>query len=297
MKQSNSVKDALISIPFSIISVLPLSFVRATGNTLGKLAYFLNIELVKVTKRNLSLCYPDQTESKIGELCQASIQHTFTFGLETSLIWQRDKAWFDTQYQLAGEDKLIEAVACKQGVIILAPHIGNWEVLGKKLPDFGSVVNLYAPPKNKSLEAFIKTGREASGATLVPTNSRGIAKILKHLKTGGITGILPDQVPPKTSGEYSEFFGVTALTMTLLHGLVSRTHCKILVAAALRNEQNFTIHFIDPDERIYADDLQTSLLGLNKSVENIIAYAPEQYQWEYKRFKRQKDKRISYYDF
>ena len=40
------------------------------------------------------------------------------------------------------------------------------------------------------------------------------------------------------------------------------------------------------NNNIYSDDLITSLTGLNKSVEECVTDIPEQYQWEYKRFKQ-----------
>lgn len=38
-------------------------------------------------------------------------------------------------------------------------------------------------------------------------------------------------------------------------------------------------------EDLYSEDIQTSLAALNRGVEAIVALAPEQYQWEYKRFR------------
>lgn len=278
--------------------MLPLTLIHAVGKGFGWLTYKLNLSPAKVTRRNVSLCYPALEKNELEALCEKSVCQTTVLALEVFLVWKRNQAWFESRVnKIHNGDLLTNAVAENKGVIILAPHIGNWEVLGKMLPQYGSTMSLYAPPKKQALEDVVKQSRQSSGATLVPTNNRGIAKLLKHLKGGGITGILPDQVPPRESGDYATFFGVNALTMTLVHGLYSRTKCRILVGAALRTNDGFEIHFLEPDKNIYSDDLSISLFGLNKSVEAAVALAPEQYQWEYKRFKRQQDKSISYYDF
>ena len=39
------------------------------------------------------------------------------------------------------------------------------------------------------------------------------------------------------------------------------------------------------DEGVYDSDCLTSLAALNRSIERCILECPEQYQWEYKRFK------------
>ena len=265
---------------------------------LGSAAYALNIEATKVTRQNLSLCFTDFTEQEIERRCKASLQHTFIFALEACLVWHKPKHWLNgTLKSIENEHLVHQALEAKNGLILLAPHIGNWEVLGQKLPEYAQMINLYAPPKNAAMESIINSGRESNGAEVVPTTSRGIARILKHLKNGGMTGILPDQVPPKSSGEYSSFFGKTALTMTLLHGLITRTGCKVLTAVAIRDADGFSIHFGEPDSKIYSEDLDQSLLGLNQSIEQVISLAPDQYQWEYKRFERQLSKEVSYYDF
>jgi KDO2-lipid IV(A) lauroyltransferase len=43
------------------------------------------------------------------------------------------------------------------------------------------------------------------------------------------------------------------------------------------------------DELIYSEDLTQSVAGLNRSVEACVSRALPQYQWEYKRFRRQAD--------
>ena len=53
-----------------------------------------------------------------------------------------------------------------------------------------------------------------------------------------------------------------------------------------RVSKGFKIVFQQPDANIYSDKEIDSLNGLNRSVENCVRNIPEQYQWEYKRFKR-----------
>lgn len=45
--------------------------------------------------------------------------------------------------------------------------------------------------------------------------------------------------------------------------------------------------FAKPDEGIYAADEQQSAAALNRSVETCVNHCPAQYQWEYKRFRKQ----------
>jgi KDO2-lipid IV(A) lauroyltransferase len=59
---------------------------------------------------------------------------------------------------------------------------------------------------------MVRSARQRSGSTLVPTDAAGPAQLVRALRDGGIAGILPDQVPPVVeSGENSVFMGVPAL--------------------------------------------------------------------------------------
>jgi KDO2-lipid IV(A) lauroyltransferase len=128
---------------------------------------------------------------------------------------------------------------------------------------------------------------------MVATNSRGIAELFRALKRGEIVGVLPDQVPVASGGEFAPFFNIPALTMTLFNRLQQKTGAQILVAAAIRdkrdNKEGFVIQFNVPPAEIYAEDIQSALTGLNRAVEQAVNKNPEQYGWEYKRFKRQSE--------
>ncbi|MCP1325714.1 lysophospholipid acyltransferase family protein, partial [Halomonas sp. 707D4] len=186
-----------------------------------------------------------------------------------------------------GRDKLDDARAQGRGVIVLAPHFGNWEVLNFWLSSHFPFTAMYEPPKIADLEPIIRHGRERMGASLVPTNSRGVAALLKALKRSEAIGILPDQEPDWGSGVFAPFFERPAYTATLLPKLVARTQARVVTGMALRVPgKGFVIHFLDADERVYSEDDATSATGVNASVEASIALDPAQYQWEYKRYRK-----------
>ncbi|WP_096086664.1 lysophospholipid acyltransferase family protein [Agaribacterium haliotis] len=266
---------------------MPLSWARAIGAGLGHVAWALNGRERWVTERNIELCFASRPLNKRRDLAKASLIETAKLSLEMLVVWRRDQAWLQARIKkIDGQELVSEALEQGKGLIVLGPHLGNWEVLGKYIPRYAPVSSLYQPPKQVLLEEFIKNSREASGAQLVPTNKRGVAALLGRLKAGEMTGILPDQVPDE-GGEFSGFFGHQAYTMTLIHGLLKRTQCKAVMAFAKRVDGGFELHFRKPDENIYSAELSESLEALNKSVEALVQEAPAQYQWEYKRFKKQ----------
>jgi KDO2-lipid IV(A) lauroyltransferase len=57
------------------------------------------------------------------------------------------------------------------------------------------------------------------------------------------------------------------------------------MCTALRVPGGWELHFLAVEEALYNENITISLAALNRGVESIIALAPEQYQWEYKRFR------------
>jgi KDO2-lipid IV(A) lauroyltransferase len=190
-----------------------------------------------------------------------------------------------------GLEEFRAALASPQGVILLAPHLSNWEVFGFSACD-GALSNfMYKPPKIAAMDRLLRETRSRSGVKLAPANRHGVAQLLKALKAGELVGILPDQVPDADGGEYADFYGQTALTMALASRLLQRVDAKVFCGFAKRlpNAEGFELIMLPADPQVYSDDLQASVAGVNRSVELCVNEAVDQYQWEYKRFRRQPD--------
>lgn len=283
-----TLKERVIQYYVLGIGYLPLWLARALGYLLGSVAFLLPSRFRDVTRKNLELVYPDSSATSREQLARSSMKQTCQAMFEMPVVWNRSMQWLQQKtFTIHGEDLLKQAVAEGKGVIIIAPHIGNWEVLGLSLSRFGPVTSLYQPPDNAALESVVKRGREKSGARLMPTTQRGVAAVLRALRLGEITGILPDQVPDTQGGDFAPFFNQQAFTMTLIYNLIQKTGATALLGYAKRVPGGFEMVFAEAPKTLYSADQAESLSALNAMVEQSIADVPEQYQWEYKRFKKQ----------
>ena len=193
--------------------------------------------------------------------------------------------------QEEGYTEFRQAVDSKQGVILLAPHLSNWEIFGFFASEGLPSNFMYQPPRIAGLDRLLREVRARNGVRLAPTNRKGVAELLSALKNGEVTGVLPDQVPNDESGIFTAFFGQPAFTMTLVSKLVQRTGAKVFCGYAKRlpKAKGFCAVFLPADPLIYSTDLDESVAGLNKTVEQAVRESISQYQWEYKRFRRQPD--------
>jgi KDO2-lipid IV(A) lauroyltransferase len=285
----NFVSGKLIRLAFRLLSMLSLRGAQRLGRLLGGIAWMLGGRSVETTRRNLRACYPDLGSSEVETLGRNSLRETGATALEIPLMWEWPaERCLGLIRQIEGEELLENYKAGTQGLLLLAPHLGNWELAGLFFASRYKMAALYSPPNQPGFEAYMKAVRSRSGSELVATDRRGIMRLFGILREGGVVGILPDQTPRREGGEFAPFFGIPAITMTLASKLVQKTGAKPLVTYAQRlpDAQGFRIVIREVGPGMASKDMTESLTALNRAVENCIADAPAQYQWEYKRFRR-----------
>ncbi len=284
-----SVPGKLIKLVFRLLSLLGLRNAQRLGRMLGGAAWKLGGRSVDTTRKNLRACYPDLSEQEIETLGRKSLQETGATALEIPLMWEWPvERCLGLVREIEGEELLEEYKAGQQGLLLLAPHLGNWELAGLFFASRYKMAALYSPPNQPGFEEYMKAVRSRSGSELVATDRRGIMRLFSILREKGVVGILPDQTPRREGGEFAQFFGIQALTMTLASKLVHKTGARPLITYAQRlpEAQGFRIVIREAEPGMDSNDMTTSLTALNRSVEKCIADVPAQYQWEYKRFRR-----------
>lgn len=295
--QGVPLKAKLIIFFLHLFSYLPLPWVHKLGDIIAWFMMRVKNRARATTQTNLAFCFPEYNEQALHSKTQESLAETSKLMLEMGHIWLKpiDQVR-GLVVKVKGEHLLSEAKAADKGIIVLAPHLGNWEILGNYLSAQLAMTNLYSPPDDTALDEFIQKARRRDGSELVATDRKGIATLIKRLKAKKATGILPDQEPLTEGGVFVPFFGQPALTMTLLPGLLKRSNAVVLAAFARRlpKGKGFEVIIEPVSDDIYADNIEVSATAMNRAVEQLIAHAPAQYQWEYKRFKRQPDKKVIY---
>lgn len=267
-----------------ILGFLSLNGARRVGAWVGRIAWKIQDRTARVTLVNLSLCYPQMSVEERELLAKKSLQETFKIGAETFVLWRRGKMWARSITTMVNPERVQATLAEGRGVLLLAPHLGNWEIAGAHLDQFAEPLCMYVPPKKQYMDRIVFHSRHVLGVKPVPATRQGVAAQFRALKAGGLVAVLPDQVPVQ-GGIFSPFFGKEAYTMTLVHGFITRTQCKVVFTFAQRTDAGFCLHFVDAPPAIYSKNESESVMAMNDAVANCVALCPEQYQWEYKRFR------------
>ncbi len=273
------------------LSFIPLPALQWSGKRLGDLFYYLNTRMKQVTLVNLKLCFPALSNSERNNLALSSLRSTGQLVMEAGVVFGKGGRRANRYIESVKGAALLD-IHDGVGVLLLIPHYGNWELINNYVSARHNPVVMYEPAKIKGLDTALQKLRNKSGIELFPANTWGLRKLYQALKQGRVVGLLPDQVPKRKSGLYVPFFGVPALTMTLAYRLIQRTGARVVFGHSLRlpEYRGFQIRFTEAHDGLYTADEAQCLLAINSRIEEIVSQQPDQYQWEYKRFKQAPDK-------
>ena len=259
-------------------------------------AFLLNIRMRQTTERNLRLCFDNLSNKELSDLVRESLANSFYLFFEYAYMsnWEHHKL-LSLFKQVEGLDSLDDAIRKQKGVLLLVPHFGNFEILEVFLASYYSFVALYNPPKYQSLDRAVSNMRERHGGSMYPIGPGGLRAIIKALRNGKISVVLPDQVPNLNSGAIqSEFFGNNIRYMSLIYKLLKTTSSEVLIASVTRRLDQkglkYEICFEKPDDLVYSEEQGEHIRAVTDAIEKIVLRSPEQYQWEYKIFKNRQDR-------
>lgn len=273
-------------------SWLPLSWLHAIGALVGRALSLANTREAKVARRNFQLIHqvlglPHQERFVRGVMAETGKNLT-----ELALIWGgTPERALRRIVEIVGLEHFEAATARGKGVIIAAPHLGCWELLNLWLCQQGPTAILYRQPQHAEWEPLLTRSRGKLGAQQIRAEAGGVRELLRVLKSGGCTGILPDQRAMSGEGEVAPFLGQPVRSMTLLSRLAHRTDSAVVFGFCERlpRGRGYRLHFLPADPAIASSDHVAAVTALHNGLAACVARAPWQYQWTYKRFSMKTD--------
>ena len=271
----------------NFLSRQPIQISRFIARSLASFINLLKISKTSDTIRlNLKIALPELTAQQHEQIIPQAIRNELTSYFEFFSIWGASNDQNLARiHSINGEQQLQDALAAPEGLVLIVPHFGTWEIMNAYLAQFTQMTILYKPVKNAAANQFVRTARSREQANLVPTDESGVRQIFKALKQGGTTVILPDHTP-NIGGEMIPYFGIPLATSNLSAKLIQKTKAKTLFLYALRNDDQGFDMYIEPiDERIYQGNANQGTSVIIETIENLIRRYPAHYHWSYKRFK------------
>ena len=271
----------LLSALMRLGARMPLAALHFLGAGLGWLVYALSPTYRRRCRENLRRSGLCAGETDFRRTLHGAVAETGKGITELCRVWFGADEEIDRIVHCDDWAVVDAALEPGKGLIFLTPHLGCFEISAlygaRRLP----LTVLYRPPKRAGLEALMQAGRQRAQAKLAPANLQGVKLLIKALRRGEAVGILPDQAPGVGEGEWADFFGRPAYTMTLVSRLQESTGATVVMAFAERLPRGagYRLHL----EPVPAGPLTPA--ALNRAVERAVGRCPAQYLWGYNRFK------------
>jgi KDO2-lipid IV(A) lauroyltransferase len=278
-----------------LLGILPRRAALAVSTSAAALAYHLLGGLRRVAAVNLNIAFPELSEAEKTRLAKGAFRNLGRVlgemsqfpratpeSLSKLIEFRIDPTLYAEYQRLKSEGR---------GVIIVSPHLGNWEVLvfGWATYD-GPMSYLARPLDNPKIEKLTVDLRTKFGNRPInKTNSAmTAARVLRH---EGLLGILADVNAHPKEGVFVPFFGVPACTSSGVALLAMRTNSAIvpMCAAWDESEERYIgvhgpmIYPFDTGDR--QRDIVETTAAFTAEVEKLIRQFPDQWLWIHKRWK------------
>ncbi|HNV68439.1 MAG TPA: lysophospholipid acyltransferase family protein [Candidatus Ozemobacteraceae bacterium] len=202
------------------------------------------------------------------------------------------------RFHVHGREHFETALQRGKGVILVVPHLGNWETLGEYLAHYGYPLHsFYLAQKEDHLGSLLDHFRTYSRIVL-HDRDRGLVSALRTLKRGEVLGMISDQ----DGGNYGVYLDFLGHWVSLPAGPANwslRTGASVVRLYCLRRglSADFDAWFLPALPAVEGTDHEACVQVRTKHMadwmQEIILRYPHQYLWFYHRFKPRHEAQMS----
>lgn len=279
----------MLKLLFEWIARQPLPRLHRWGNALGYVLYAISTPDRRRIRHHLAIAGLPNARSDVLRVCQ----ETMKSGLELPIACCRQPAQISALFtEVHGWEHINTAQQSGVGLLLITPHLGSYDLAGRYISEQlpFPLTAMYKPPKIQAFDELMQQGRQRGKGRTAPTNLQGVKQIMKALRQGEATIVLPDHVPnPHEGGDgvWVDFFRQPAYTMTLAGKLARMNGVVTLffVGERLPDGRGFALHIAPLVGELNGDKHHDARI-INQNVEMWIRRFPSQYLFAYNRYKQ-----------
>jgi KDO2-lipid IV(A) lauroyltransferase len=280
----------LVRAALAIVSALPLGLARWLGAGFGRFVFAVAGGERRKALKSLARAFPEKSDAERHALARASFRHLGMAAFEVGATASMD-AQLEHLVHWSAEDRgvLDAALARGKGVVFVSGHVGNWELLARRVARAGypsqSIAKETTDPR---LTVLVERFRARGGVRSIWRGQEGAARaMLRALKSGEILGLLIDQ-DTQVQSLFVPFFGELAATPRAAADLALRTGAAVVVGFCQREGEGYRLWMEEVPWRAGEDreaDALALTAALSQRIEAAIRRAPEQWVWMHQRWK------------
>jgi KDO2-lipid IV(A) lauroyltransferase len=291
-----SVRAAIVRAAIRMLGHVPLRAALALASAVAWLGWILARETRRQMLAQLAIAFPDRTATERDAIARRSLRHLAWLAAEVVTV-PRWRARLPGYVGLApGAEPLFrDAMARGRGLLYVAGHVGNWELMAQRVPLLGPwpAATIAKATPDRRLNALIERSRAAGGVETLWREDPATARaMIRCFKQNRILGILIDQ-DTQVQGVFVPFFGRLAHTPRAAADLALRFRAPVIVGTCRRrgprpgdgHEVAAVEIPYDPD----APDREAEAVRLTAActavLEDAIRRNPSEWVWMHERWK------------
>ncbi|MCC6212823.1 MAG: lipid A biosynthesis acyltransferase [Burkholderiales bacterium] len=272
-----------------LVRLLPARAVAAIGAATGAVLYWLIPERRRVTRVNLTKCFPAMPARERERLARKHFRAFCRGAVDHALLWWAPRARIERLVRVEGLEHLRAAMSGPGGtpVILFVPHFVGLDAGATRLACEADCTAMYARQKDPLLDELLRRGRTRFGDQRIYSRQEGIQPVLARMREGRPLYYLPDQDYGPRDAIFVPFFGVPAATIPGLSRIARLARARVLpcVTHMLARGAGYVLRIEPAWDNFPTDDAAADTRRMNAYIERCIASMPEQYNWMHKRFK------------
>lgn len=243
-------------------------------------------------ERQIAGAFPELSLEQVGEMARRSYQHLGRSAIETALLPGLGQAGVLRLVTEVENWNVVErAKAGGKGIIIVAGHLGNWELAGAYLAARGVPLDVIVRKMgNPFFDKYLNQTRQRIGMNVV-YDAQAVRHTPRALREGRAVAFVADQGVLGLASTFVPFFGRPAKTPRGAGVFALRFGAPVIFIAALRKaDGSYLVGFEEIPVVTTGDrekDVDGVVLRFTQVLEKWVRRAPEQYFWQHRRWRRQ----------
>jgi KDO2-lipid IV(A) lauroyltransferase len=277
--------------------MLPYPILLAMGSGLGLLVYRFPSRRKTIAKRNIELCFPNQSAAENKAMLRANFISIGMAVMEVGIAWWWSKKRFAKLLQFEGLENL--SAIKDRGVMLLGIHYTTLEIGTAGISSVFQMDGMYRAHGNPVYDFLQARGRlkQGLGEGMV-FERRDVRGTMKALKNGRSLWYGPDQDYGLGQGLFVPFFGIQAATVYATARFAEKTGAAVVPFSHVRlpGAQGYKITVYPALEDFPVGDDFVDTSRINKLIEDLVLLQPDQYLWVHRRFKNRPEGEADLYN-
>ena len=245
-----------------------------------------------VVEKQIAAAFPEKSPEEIQRIARASFEHLGRTAIETALLpRQGERAVLDLVEQVDGWEHVERAKSQGKGMIFVAGHHGNWELLGGYIAARGIPFEVIARGMGNPLFGEFVNNIRTSLGMHVMHDSEAVKRTPRALRAGKAVGFLSDQGVKGLASTYVTFLGRPAKTPRGAAVFALRFNAPVFFVDGIRQPSGKYRVIIEPVEVALTGDREKDVdaivIRFTELLEKWVRKVPEQYFWQHRRWRRQ----------